>query len=157
MKPSIKKAISGKTMRVATTFTGAAACAVAFGPPAMAGTVHSAHQPALERLRPRSVVGESCRPGTSHWLHLANNKQSDRCFGFSGTLHVSYYTTSYCGGTNYGWIAGIYDSSKQHEYFTYFGPGTTYAHIPGTSRYKLVLIESEHISRWKGTDKCAFP
>ena len=34
MKPEIKKAASGKTMRVATLFTGAAACAAAFAPAA---------------------------------------------------------------------------------------------------------------------------
>jgi hypothetical protein len=39
MKPGIKKVLTGKTMRVATVFTGAAACTTAFLLGAMAATV----------------------------------------------------------------------------------------------------------------------
>jgi hypothetical protein len=42
MKPSSKKAGSGKKIRLATSFTGAAACAFAFAPAAVAGTAQPA-------------------------------------------------------------------------------------------------------------------
>lgn len=156
MKQSIRKAVSGRTMRVATTFTGAAACAVAFTPLAMAGTAHVAHQPALKGMRP-DIYDEACKGGTSHWLHLANNKGSDWCFGYSGTISADYLATSYCGGTNHGWIQGQYDSAQEKGYFAYFGPGNTYAHMKGASQHKPVIIESVHITSWSGNDKCGFP
>jgi hypothetical protein len=166
MKPSIKKAVSGKTMRVASTFTGAAACAVAFTPAAMAGTGHPAvHQPVLNRAVPHKVGRpdislRGCTAGTSNWFHIAYNKQSDICFGFKGTFVFSPNArpaeTSFCGGNNKGWISGFNTKTGQF-YFTRFGHGNFYAHIPNTTASHPYLLSSVHISSWAGNSKCGFP
>jgi hypothetical protein len=156
MKSSIKKAVSGKTMRVATTFTGAAACAAAFAAPAAAGTAHVA-QPMLkgvqQGVRP-DITGGNC-PGHSTYLHLGYAYQrGSYCFGGKGKLHDSVLATSFCGGNNIGWIKGYYYDDNTKSYFTYFHQGNYYAHIPGTSNYDPLIVVSEYISKWSGHSGC---
>jgi hypothetical protein len=141
MKPGIKKVASGKTMRVATLFTGAAACAAAFAPGAAAGTVHpagTAHHARLdgktlalpwvhrtmEGLQPDTVPTSNCGT-TPRWVHLAYSRHKVSCFGFDGRLRriSPAHFSRECGGDNSGRIYG--PSRSWH-----FGPGNTYTYPP---------------------------
>jgi hypothetical protein len=143
MKPSTK-ALKGRTMRVATTFTGAAACAFAFAPMATAGTMAQAH--------PDNVVSGACGNGTAHWLHLGNGAGGDRCYGDrgGGIRSKKYDTASFCGGNNIGSFTGI--SAFGDKVTKKFGPGKTYAHMDTTINVSSVVIES-----FKGSDSCPPP
>jgi hypothetical protein len=96
MEPSIKKAGSGKTVRVATTFTGAAACAFAFAPTALEGTPQQAAQPGHQGRQVRVnthaipyIETGNCRgAGQSHWFHMGS-ESNVTCFGFPGTDYFS--------------------------------------------------------------------
>jgi hypothetical protein len=114
MKPAIRR-----TMRVATTFTGAAACVVAVNPAAIAATAQPAARAGHQQLL-RIAIGEnrrlsgSIRSGcgtaanTSHWLHIRTHTFGSSCYGFRGALSMSPYPNmrSFCGGTNFGAIWG---------------------------------------------------
>jgi hypothetical protein len=153
MKPGIRK-----TLRVATTFTGAAACAAAFTPAAMAGTAHQArlggktitlpgHRGIRHGIRPDNTgsieLTTSC--GTvPHWVHLAN-AGSEICAGFKGTF--SFYrspqiVTKECGGTNHGYLES--PGGTKWDFYS----GTTFTTPP------FSLVSEIHISGWKGNDAC---
>jgi hypothetical protein len=136
MKQGKNTAIA-KTMRVATTFTGAAVCAAAFAPTATAAT-----------HRPAGVQGNiQAGPCSAHptWLHVEWSTQSLECYGFSGTITFSspIGMISQCGGNNYGWF-----NSKRN---LPFHQGTTYRTFGGGLPY---LVSKIHISHWKGSDTC---
>jgi hypothetical protein len=146
MKPSIKKVASGKTMRVATVFTGAAACAAAFAPAAHAVTGHQAEANA-KTLADATTVTVS-RPGTMHrfqpdisaapqtseagcsttprYLHFRTSVGTV-CFGHLGSFYFGPYPvimTSICGGNNSGsYSNGFGKVAKFHT-------GTTFVHVP---------------------------
>jgi hypothetical protein len=168
MKPGIKKIASGKTKRVATVFTGAAACAAAFVPAAHAA---NGHQAGLDgkTLTARSLRGtvHGARPdsvGTSgsiqkatncadtpKWVHLAKGTAED-CFGFPGVWSFSVGglpghvdVSKICGGNNYGWYA------SENGKVGYYHQGTTYAHLP------VSTIRSIGIFGYKGTEECPAP
>ncbi len=96
MKSGIKK-----TMRVATTFTGAAACAVGFNnPAAMAGTARPAAQAGQQQLhrialaenrRVSGSIREANCASHSHWMHMGGPQGSVGCIGFKGLLGMSPY------------------------------------------------------------------
>jgi DNA-binding SARP family transcriptional activator len=181
MRTGVRKALTGKTMRVATTFTGVAACAAAFAPAATAATGQPALTHDQEGQNPAAIRAQNaagvrgdtalragavkpaiserygCPGGTSNWFHLAYDKVSDTCFGFTGTEDPGYYATSFCGGNNTGWISGYYDGIASLYYYTPFGHGTTYAHITGTSADFPLYVTGVHISGWSGNDGCKFP
>jgi hypothetical protein len=156
MKPSARKAVPGKTMRVATTFTGAVACAAAFAPTAMAGTAH-VMQPARGLLpdTTASINATRCTPGTSHYFHLGDEDAAS-CFYGSGTFDVNHEpATSFCGGNNIGWLDGVLGSPNFGKpYRTTFHQGTFYAHIPGTTAVSPLFVSFVHISKWSGHDTC---
>jgi hypothetical protein len=162
MKPEIKRR-AGQTMRVATTFTGVAACAAAFAPAAMAGTGvtggdgHTVLVDRTPRIRPADTTSGSCRAGTSNWLHLGfSHGAGDWCFGDRGTLSspngypLGYYT-SYCGGNNTGSFWG--ESAGGTYKHVKFGHGTTYAHI----KSGVFTVYSVTIKSWSQNDKCNLP
>jgi hypothetical protein len=158
VKPSARK-----SMRVATTFTGVAACAAFAAPTAMAATGTGGHQlwrnAIPHTVRPDNTTVKSCVGGTSNWFHLAYNKSHDLCFGGKGKVIFSNsqpVATSFCGGNNTGWIKGFYYTTGK-SYFTYFGHGTFYAHIPNTTAADPLVLASMHISNYSGNDKCGFP
>src|ERR1700689_3688736 len=136
MKPGIKKA-----MRVATTFTGAAACVVGFNDPAaMAGTGQPAqpgHQNHLLAIAGNRRLSGSIKSGcgyanTSHWLHIGEPPGGGViCIGDRGLLDMSPWPNmhSFCGGTNYGVIWGHGPNVSWTTYFVY-GPGTTFYRLP---------------------------
>jgi hypothetical protein len=167
VKPGIKKVASGKTMRVATLFTGAAAYAAAFAPAAAAGTVHAAGAGHQARLDGRTLTAlrlhdtmHGARPDDSgsigwtssctrfpHWVHIYS-PAVHTCVGFKGTLDFvtdlgqPIGASTICGGNNYGWYKSVGDRKG------YYHQGTTYATLPVDN------IKSIHISGWKGTDAC---
>lgn len=158
MKPSVKKAVSGRKMKVATIFTGAAACAGLAGGPAMAGTVHAgAAQPGQQpRVSPRAGIEQADCFGDnqSHWLHIGWSTSTESvvtCFGNKGTFDFDpdYYISLQCGGNNKGYISGT--GVDGHRKVTY-GHGTTWRNIGELSVSKV------HISSWSGDDTCpTFP
>jgi hypothetical protein len=152
-----------KTMRVATTFTGAAACAVGFGPAATAATHvpqqtrewHGQHLPRgmTPQIKP-DFEGGSCKGGTSNWVHLAWGYPNtlDWCFGFRGSAVIDGSFSMICGGNNIGWYSGISPGGSPVTHAT-FHQGTTYARLPGAPLY----ISRMGITSFKGTDKCSPP
>jgi hypothetical protein len=154
MKSGIKK-----TMRVATTFTGAAACAVAFNPAAMAATGHPGARPGDQLLRVangnRRLSG-SIRQGActdSNWLHIRQPDNSGTCFGFKGLLLLSPWPNmrAFCGGNNSGYIWG-YDNLHSYEVYYHFGHGTYYYNLPKSEKY--FYVSEVGIAGWAGGDKC---
>lgn len=160
MKPSSRRTASGKTLRVATTFTGAAACAVAFAPAATAGThprtAQTGHRVLM--MGPDTVVVKNhCPAGTSDWLHLAyiGVGTGDICFGYSGSHYFGsdpFSIRSFCGGNNTGKIWGY--NSQGREQSIPFGHGDTYAKVPGGNNF---LVTRVSLFGWGGTDHCGPP
>jgi hypothetical protein len=156
MKPSIKKAASRKTVRVATTFTGAAACAVTFAPTVAAGTGQPAaaqpgHQHKVHRIQ--AITQANCR-GTnqSHWMHMGT-ETTVTCFGFRGATHVRpnpFKITSFCGGNNSGFIYGT--SAGGNAASIFFGHGTYYNQFQTPSPPLHASFVS--IIGFGGNDKC---
>jgi hypothetical protein len=150
MKPGIKK-----TMRVATTFTGAA-CAVAFNnPAALAGTAGpaAAAQPgiAANHIISGNIREAACT--NSNWLHVEGPYNSGECFGFRGILSVSPWPNmrAFCGGNNSGYIYG-HDNLHSYTVYNHYLHGTYYYHLPSNVKW-FYVSEVENIG-WGGNDKC---
>ena len=157
MNPSPKKA-ARKTVRVATTFTGAAACAVTFAPMAHAGTVQPTAQPGYRAHQVRVNLdrvpgihatitnGDCLGTNQSHWFHIANSA-SVTCFGGTGTVTLvpDFFISAECGGNNKGYISG--SGPTGHRKITW-NHGTTYRNIGPFSVSKV------HMSGFSGNDKC---
>jgi hypothetical protein len=158
MKPGIKR-----TMRVATTFTGAAACGVAFNPAAMAATAQPVAHQQLRRIaiaenrRLSGSIRESAgcaAANASHWLHVSEGPGfGPVCFGFRGLLLTSPLPDmhAFCGGTNSGYIWGT-DNLHSYAVYYHFGQGTYYYHPPKSEKY--FYVSEIGIVGWKGGDKC---
>lgn len=172
VKPGVKKAALGKTMRVATVFTGAAACAAAFAPAAQAATGHQAAPDGktLTDARTLRVLRAAAMPGfqpnssrvsgqiswTSHcantpkYVHLVG--ASDYCVGHDGiwSFGPSWYPfiSRICGGNN----SGSYENTSGEV--AKFHPGTTYAHLPWKGD---TLIRRIRIKKYTGNDECPAP
>jgi hypothetical protein len=157
------KTRSGKKVRLLTGATGTAACAIAFGPTAMAtaGTGQTAtaapgHQATKEPdhqggIRPDGVH-YSCPAGTKNWLHMVIASGKVICVGDKGyyTLSRTPAITSLCGGNNYGSIFGV--TTSQVGVIFPFDPGDRYGPIS-----PHVTVSAVSIYNWKGTDKCGYP
>jgi hypothetical protein len=161
MNAAIKKAASGKTMRVAAVFTGASACVAAFTPGAMAATYAAAnplHQGgAVGKIQPDipATVRKSCNfVGDSTWLHIAFNIGHSTCFGHTGSIYLSRsaitHASGFCGGNNSGRLEYI---APDGGHFRGFFPGTYYAHLP-TSHPAVVYVS---ISNYHDNDMCGRP
>jgi hypothetical protein len=142
-----KKSAMARTMRVATTFTGAAACAVAFAPAATAGGLPYHQMPTYRRSG--SIRSASCQ-GRPTWLHIdwysvLGAGPYLTCVGYKGKLAMSptIFMSGQCGGNNSGWF---FDS---HGPFA-FRPGTTYRVFRPHLYLYSVSIKSDN----KGTDQC---
>jgi hypothetical protein len=149
MTLDVKKAASRKAMRVATVFTGAAACAVAFTP--------AAHAANLDPVRPAGTEWGDCQGANqSHWLHIVTNN-SIYCLGGRGTYPLtdapySVYARvySYCGGNNSGWFFWSYARLVK------FYAGTTYNTWARNNDGFPLLTSEVSISTWHGNDTCSF-
>jgi hypothetical protein len=163
MNTAIRTTTARKAMRVATVFAGAAGLAVAFGPGALAAPSHAPVQghPARANGKPQVVAGEvlygsirSAGCTTNEWLHIQYSstfRTLCKAFGYAGEMVPSsspLHMEAQCGGNNYGAI--FYQSGL--EPITY-GPGKTYR----TFSTPFPKVSAVSISKWKGTDKCAWP
>ena len=155
----VKKSAIRKTMRVATTFTGAAAVAATFTPVANAAT-HPAMHGRYHKLPIAEGHGTGATPHTTihsgpcsvhpTWLHIewaTYTHQSQpflTCLGFAGTLTLDQALSmrSQCGGNNHG----RFNVGGQSLTFR---AGTTYRQFfPGYNVFNV------HISGWAGSDTC---
>ena len=146
MKPTIKKA-SGKTMRVATIFTGAA-CAAALAPTA---AIAAPLAPASGSLR-----SERCASGNKTWIHFRDDPFGSICWGFKGTWigsrNGNHFSADYiCGGNNTGSYAGYPAQGQDPFNSAEFGHGTTYAHLPWYGITRITYIQNYG---WAGNDQC---
>ena|ERR1039457_2812334 len=151
-----------KSMRVATIFTGVAACTAGVTQVANAQDAAKHTSKHIGRaIRPAGRVSGSIRyvdeciqQGIdSTWLHLkmfnpGTQRWSSICFGYRG-----YYGSppgigvfSECGGNNHGWLSGYYSNGGYWD--SKFGPGHAYRYL-GKSELQGVTITS-----WTGHDSC---
>lgn len=146
-----------RSMRVATIFTGVAACT--------AGVTHVAH---AQDIRPAPRVGPgsirsvtSCaHRGIDHeWLHVSTVSNTtvlgealttwvSDCFGYFGTFLYPRGTgiSGECGGNNSGYLWG--SNGAGGTWGRQFFQGTGYA------RFHEPHLSSVSIFGWKGTDTC---
>jgi hypothetical protein len=159
MGPRRKKTTAGRTMRVATAFTGTVACAAAFMPQAFASTRASrvAKQPA-------AGVEKTCENGLS-WLHVATSTGGTTptaksvCFQRGGKLSGSTYTITgvanyfaACAAQNSGYYSGTSHSGNGAHFKDTFKPGKTYAAFKHNGPIKSFTV---HFSvPVFGSDKC---
>lgn len=156
------KAKGSKSMRVATIFTGVAACTGGLAQAANAqDTTHTpVHHAAFPAARSTGSIRQvsDCHDlgiiGTSNWQTDATygpvGGGFSVCYGDKGTWQSPPGTglSAECGGNNRGWLyGGKNDSPVVFD----FGVGKTYAFL-GWSHFLAV-----HISGWTGTDECPAP
>jgi hypothetical protein len=153
MTPGTTKTASRKTMRVATMFTGATACAVAFTPAAAQAAT----------IRPATTTPGSCRgPNQSHWLHIID-QQSYYCVGgVTPGIGRGYRPTgghtevySFCGGNNSGFF--LSSPGEINGNAKWYGHGTTYNQYAKYNYGHPYYAVSVSISRWSGNDTCPLP
>jgi hypothetical protein len=161
MATATRTTTSRKAMRVATVFTGAAAAAVGFAPGAVAAPGHAAAQghAALANGKAQALApasGTQSRGCTTNtWLHIqywSTFRPLCRQFGFVGDAHPLSKTngrwlemTAQCGGNNVGHIYSPYGPSIPYR------QGSTYR------AFNRVSISLVSISRYSGTETCAWP
>jgi len=160
MEADKKKAVSRRTMRVATTFTGVAVFAVGFAATATADaqgtTARTGHRPLgdhLRRIRPLTLQEGRCSAEyASHFLHVGWHTSIGwgvECFGGVGAENIFGGSVSkYCGGNNIGFIEGT-NNARAFE-SSPFGSATKYTKI----RYKQFILSGELISAYSGENKC---
>jgi hypothetical protein len=106
-----------RSFRVATVFTGAAACAVALAP-----TAHAA--PAVPRATANGIIANDCTNGEWNWLHMyytaAERHSVPACFGGTGVFKIpgNKRFTGFCPGNNSGYI-----QPKSHGRVSFVGGG----------------------------------
>jgi hypothetical protein len=171
---SQSKPKSARCLRVATVFTGAAACAVGFGPaanaqpvpaqagatpvPAQAGVTPApgaAHHRTRFQVRPDGEE-RNCSAGKSTWFHLYTKSELgshiEWCVGFSGFTPLSGIVTAqgFCGGNNSGSFLG------SNGVWHHFGHGTTIYLFKAKNGFpgSVYEVEGVDIFSWKGPDKC---
>jgi hypothetical protein len=145
-----------KAFKVATVFTGTAACAAAFAPAAGAATTAGTQQVEPATSHRNCVIGPRTTSMVFWWLSTANHGPT--CVGGANnrglrtTLGVDY--SKFCGGNNYGYVYGPSFASLQSNGTVitgrfHFHPGT------GTAALGGALVDSVLITNWSGTDTCA--
>jgi hypothetical protein len=159
MNSSKSRAALGRSMRVATTFIGAAACTAAVAPTANAQTAdklasHLAQRPANDAgIRPGP-----CSGGPS-WLHLYFAGGGDSCFGYQGTWSITSpgWVTGFCGGNNYGYLSGLTTDGRHLRQD--FGPAANppksiYHFTPPKFPSDRFFVSKVHISSWTNHGSC---
>ena len=168
MDAASRKLRSGSAMRVATLFTGVAACTVGMTQVANAQDTHPAgrasakhidtpiHSPSTNYGSIRSTTNCAEHGVDKTWLHVSTThiyppvsySYNSDCFGFAGNLHSTANTgiRAECGGNNRGYLFGRY--SKGGSWSLGFGPGATYR------TYVQSHLNDVMISGWTGNDTC---
>ena len=109
-----------KAFKVATVFTGAAACAAAFAPAAGAATA-ARTQPAEPATSHHNCGGGRTTSTVFWWPSAAHHGPT--CVGGYNNYHsvtfLDTYYSGYCPGDNYGWFNGrIYHYSPSKHKFS---------------------------------------
>lgn len=146
-------------MRVATIFTGVAACTVGVAQVANAEDIRPAVPAGTIQGNIKSAASCGSKGTDRTWLHVSTvsnfselavpvTRWMSDCFGNSGWYNSPRGTgiVAECGGNNYGAVSGLTASKK--FWSTTFGPGTTYRTL------NKAHLSNVFISRWTGTDKC---
>jgi hypothetical protein len=95
-----------RSFRVATVFTGAAACAVARVPAAQAAPAAGA----TAKITPQGITANDCTAGEWNWAHMtytaAERHPVSACFGGTGVFKIpgNKRFTYFCPGDNSGYI-----------------------------------------------------
>ena len=158
-------------MRVATLFTGVAACTVGIAQAAYAvdaAPTAGGHAPKHtgQAVRPDARASGSIRSSAAcanrgidkAWVHISVNLSpilypddpyQSYCFGFRGSFvsPPGIGINAYCAGGNYGYLMGAGGRSWSYR----FTQGTTY--------HKLVEphLNNVQIDGWAGNDTCGLP
>jgi hypothetical protein len=123
-----------KPFRVATMFTGAAACAAAFTPAAQAAAMPAAPDAATHDLAPgitatgNVTATDDCGSRTIGWLYLyytASEHHGPVCLGGTGTVYLDDSTkiAGICTGANYGHLYGYWINQGTPSVLSFsFGP-----------------------------------
>jgi hypothetical protein len=152
------KSKSSKSMRVATIFTGVAACTVGVTQVANAQDfTHAAPEhiarPAVSRHGSIRSVSHCGLKGTNptwvhaYWYAASLETSISMCYGYDGdiTSPPGVGITYECGGNNHGSLDGYTDGKLWlHDY----GPATTYTHLNKGSLWQVGVWS------WTGDDKC---
>ena len=119
-----------RTFRVATVFTGAAACAATLTPAAQAAPVAPG---VMTRATPDAIASDCGRSPTAsvHLYYTISEKHSvPACVDSLGVAHLGKRFGSYCGGA---WSGYLYvGGSARH-----FTAGTAYHNMFGVSVSKI--------------------
>jgi hypothetical protein len=163
MKPTVKKAASGRTMRVATVFTGAAACAAAFTPATAAAGIghHAVARPGHQlRLDVAVAAADRIRSGPCSRLGSSADLRFKAflgriCFGYAGiwTRHPGsgYSVSQICGGNNFGSYGGYSKQGLGSFHSAEFRQGSTYVFLPWAGTTDLTYV---NIQGWHGSKEC---
>jgi hypothetical protein len=155
MGSGIKKLTSRKAMRVATVFTGTAACATAFVPAANAQTARYAAPQAA--MQPDTRWASRGCAGVPEWFHLYS-LYGPKCLGGEGSIGGEMEVSGFCGGNNHGWWSGYNTQSPSIKYTRqHFAPGTNVYWFAGNTRKfpgGLVNVSKVTISNFNGHDTC---
>jgi hypothetical protein len=155
-----------RSMRVATVFTGIAACTA--GMTQVAEARDAAHRAAIRPAA--STYGSikdsiACGDKGTHpsWLHVSTTAASTSdgldhniitsvCFGDYGTYESPPYygMRAECGGTNHGFLVGsvVSNEGASVPVSATFGPGTTYRTLFWAHLWTVA------INSWTGDDTC---
>jgi hypothetical protein len=131
--------------KVATAFTGAAACAAAFTPAAMAATTAKTQLIDVDTAHHDCAVGPRTTSTVFYWPTSADHGPT--CVGgepyYDEETDLDYtYFAAYCPGNNYGRI--YYD----HGYSLPYAPSEGVSPID-------VYVSLVSIYKWSGGDTCA--
>jgi hypothetical protein len=136
-----------KAFKVATVFTGAAACTALFAPGAEAATATAAKPQLIvpDTTHKNCAIGPRTTSTVFYWPAAKNHGPT--CVGGGGNYGISTSLggnvfTSYCPGNNFG----IFTTTD----------GGIRSYSPGTEKIHLgVGVKEVSISFWEGGDKCA--
>jgi hypothetical protein len=164
MSTSISKRAAGKTMRVATVFTGVVGAAVLTAPVNAQGTTFMPGRPALT-AKPENTRSGLCH-NTSHWFALYGYQYPDEaapsywCYGGVDPLGTNFAlprpfkAVAFCGGNNVGFFSG-YTKSGKYRYDQRFRQSSNFyffkaPKFPGS----YFTVSQLHISAWTGNQSC---
>jgi hypothetical protein len=137
-----------KTLRMATVFTGAAACAAAFGPTAGAATTAATAGKPL----PGNITEQDCTAADAHWFHLYWPGYADHgptCLASKGTKEVDHSFVGWCPGETYGWLRYLSINGSLYSVgFDAFGTEITQ---PKGSTFYVISV---HVSGHSGNYTC---
>jgi hypothetical protein len=97
--------------KVATVFTGAAACAAAFTPAAQAATATTAKTQQIkpDTVKKDCVIGPSTTSMVFYWYSFSNHGPT--CVGSAGnptnTVTLDHSFAGFCTGNNSGWFTSF--------------------------------------------------